>query len=71
LLVCNDFDQAVATSDRITAALADGELDSQVLVAAARRIDRLPRPASAGESLKMPVAAHTALCERIKKGERS
>jgi beta-N-acetylhexosaminidase len=66
LLVCNDFDQAIATSDRITAALAGGELEAEVLVSASNRIDRLPRPTPAGEPLQMPVAEHAALCERIK-----
>ena len=65
LLVCTDFEQSLATSDRTTEALASGELDASALISASRRIEQLPRPAAFGEPCAMPVAEHAALCERI------
>jgi beta-N-acetylhexosaminidase len=65
LLVCTDFEQSLATSDRITDALTRGELDEKTLAFAARRIEHLPRPTSLGERCQMPVAEHAALCDRI------
>jgi beta-N-acetylhexosaminidase len=70
LLVCTDFEQSIATSDRITAALASGELDEQALLSATRRIDQLPRPRLEEERCEMPIAEHAALCERIRAGGR-
>jgi len=67
LLVCTDFEQSVAASDRITAALASGELDEEAVLSAANRIGQLPQP-RAGQECVMPVAEHAALCEKIKQG---
>jgi beta-N-acetylhexosaminidase len=69
LLVCTDFEQSIATSDRITAALAVGEIEERTLLSAARRIGQLPRPTAAQECA-MPVAEHVALCEKIREGGR-
>jgi len=65
LLVCNDFDQAIATSDRIASALAAGELDQRSLALSGERIRDLPRLGSVDQSCEMPIAEHAALCERI------
>lgn len=65
LLVCNDFETAIATSDRIAAALASGELDDRALMSSADRLDQLPRSLPA--RCEMPVPEHSALCERIER----
>lgn len=66
LLVCTDFDQSIATVERVGSALARGELEERAVAASARRIEQLPRPVLGEHPCSLPVEEHAALCERIR-----
>lgn len=66
VLICNDLAESRRTAERVAAALAQGELDEALLVAAAERIRRLRLPGPRPSPITLPVPEHEALTTRIR-----
>jgi beta-N-acetylhexosaminidase len=67
LLVGNDLDLSVRTAERVAAAIDGGRLDGAVLSAAAARIGRLAALRRPHDAPALPVEAHRALADRIRR----
>jgi beta-N-acetylhexosaminidase len=66
VLVCNDFEEALRTADRLRHAWRDGTLDRTALERSAARIRAL-RPRKVPTDVSLPVRAHQELNERLRR----